>query len=395
MSTKPPLQPNKIDKEFERQVAQKTLEARPDEVTSSSTVRHVLEQSQAPAEGEPDVMEGLKSDLETVKETFALASVPREAYALGLAGTLPYMATSLSTAYLSWNLNHEWPTQSMLLNTLLFNHESAGHWLHLLEPIQVGYGAVIISFLGAIHWGLEFAEKKPNHERTRFRYGMGVLAPAMAWPTIFMPLEWALTTQFAAFSALYFADSRATVKAWAPPWYATYRFVLTAVVGTALLVSLIGRAKVGEGHTRLSHVELAERIKGKRASSEQYHNWAKEEAKERERIKKEKKREAEQKAKEEEKKEQTAAEKQSGKESGKKKDLEVKESEQKTEEKSTEKSDQKPQQEGQSDDKDSEKEASDIDRDTENNTEAAARPQQEKDMGERKSEKTDEKVNRK
>lgn len=63
MSTKPPLQQAKIDKEFEKATAQKKLEPRPDEVTVDSTVRHVIEESQAPPESQPDVMEGLKSDL--------------------------------------------------------------------------------------------------------------------------------------------------------------------------------------------------------------------------------------------------------------------------------------------------------------------------------------------
>jgi hypothetical protein len=63
LSTKPPLQPNKIDKEFEKQAAEKKLEARPDEVTSSSSVRNVLEASQAPPENDPDLMVGLKNDL--------------------------------------------------------------------------------------------------------------------------------------------------------------------------------------------------------------------------------------------------------------------------------------------------------------------------------------------
>src|SRR5271170_4805738 len=34
---------------------------------------------------------------------------------------------------------------------------TAQHLLDILQPIQVGYGAVLLSFLGAIHWGLEFA----------------------------------------------------------------------------------------------------------------------------------------------------------------------------------------------------------------------------------------------
>ena len=40
----------------------------------------------------------------------------------------------------------------------------------------------------------------------------GVIAPAVAWPTIFMPVEYALITQFTAFTFLYFADARATVS---------------------------------------------------------------------------------------------------------------------------------------------------------------------------------------
>lgn len=87
-----------------------------------------------------------------LKETLALGTVPPLSYALGLAGTIPYVATSLATVFLSWDMNTQWPSQSQFLNHFMISHENAAHYLHLLEPIQVGYGAVIISFLGAIHW---------------------------------------------------------------------------------------------------------------------------------------------------------------------------------------------------------------------------------------------------
>ncbi len=87
-----------------------------------------------------------------MKDSLALSSVPREPYALGLAGTLPYLATSISTLYLSWNLRTGYPTDSNLLNSFMVSQETAQQWLQLLEHIQLGYGAVIISFLGAIHW---------------------------------------------------------------------------------------------------------------------------------------------------------------------------------------------------------------------------------------------------
>jgi len=91
-----------------------------------------------------------------VKDTFDLSSVPREPYALGLAGTLPYFATSISTMYLSWNINTQWPTDSNFVNSFMLSNESAHQWLTTLESLQMGYGAVIISFLGAIHWVCTF-----------------------------------------------------------------------------------------------------------------------------------------------------------------------------------------------------------------------------------------------
>ena len=32
------------------------------------------------------------------------------------------------------------------------NHDTAQYLLSVIEPLQLGYGAIIISFLGAIHW---------------------------------------------------------------------------------------------------------------------------------------------------------------------------------------------------------------------------------------------------
>lgn len=74
-----------------------------------------------------------------VKQTFALDEVPREALYIGFAGVLPYMATSLSTVYLAFDINHaqDWGTG------FLFSSETAELILHVIEPIQIGYGAVV------------------------------------------------------------------------------------------------------------------------------------------------------------------------------------------------------------------------------------------------------------
>ncbi|KAI2617318.1 hypothetical protein GGS26DRAFT_576870 [Hypomontagnella submonticulosa] len=284
------------DPDEEKRIGQEKLESNPEVVTTESSVRHVYEPDSQRAE--KPIKHGVRDDLETVKETFALSSVPREPYFLGLAGTLPYLATSISTVYLAWDLNVEWPSTSSFVNNILISHDSARHLLSVIEPIQLGYGAIIISFLGAVHWGMEYAEKVPNPERTRFRYGLGVLASVIAWPTLFMPMDFALTSQFAAFVMLYFADSRATVRAWAPSWYATYRFVLTAVVGAAIVISLIGRMKVGDAKPRLTG--LNEKLHDRRGEEDYTKKWADLEEEEKEKVQKEKEA-AEKKKKEEEK----------------------------------------------------------------------------------------------
>ena len=77
-----------------------------------------------------------------IKETFALNEVPREALAVGLAGVIPYMVTSLSTVYLAFDINHaqDWGTG------FIFDSATAELLLHIIEPVQIGYGAVVRPF---------------------------------------------------------------------------------------------------------------------------------------------------------------------------------------------------------------------------------------------------------
>lgn len=62
-----------------------------------------------------------------------------------------------------------------------------------------------------------------------------------------MPIESALISQFLIFNFMYYTDSRAAKKGLAPSWYGVYRFVLTFIVGSAIVASLIGRGQIA-GH---------------------------------------------------------------------------------------------------------------------------------------------------
>ena len=73
------------------------------------------------------------------------------------------------------------------------------------------------------------------------------------------PVEYALISQFCAFTFLYFADAQAVVNGWAPHWYSTYRFVLTFIVGASIVASLIGRGQIADQINRLP--SPADRVK--------------------------------------------------------------------------------------------------------------------------------------
>ncbi|KAL8719672.1 MAG: hypothetical protein Q9225_003347 [Loekoesia sp. 1 TL-2023] len=250
---------DKVDKKHEQQVAKDELEPHPEEVGPTSSVHQVFHEKGVPEEEQDvDMLAGVYSDLKVIKDTFALNEVPREALFIGMAGVLPYLATSLSTVYLAWDINHA----ALDGQGFLLSGETAELLLHIIEPLQMGYGAVIISFLGAIHWGLEWAKFGGTHGYRR--YAIGVVAPAVAWPTLVLPVEYALIAQFSAFCFLYFADARAVVRGWAPPWYATYRFVLTFIVGASIVLSLIGRGQIADKISRLP--SPADRLKALRES---------------------------------------------------------------------------------------------------------------------------------
>lgn len=72
-----------------------------------------------------------------------MSEVPKEALYIGLAGVIPYMATSLSTVYLAYDINHA----DVHGSGLLMDPATAEILLHIIEPLQIGYGAVVSHLL--------------------------------------------------------------------------------------------------------------------------------------------------------------------------------------------------------------------------------------------------------
>jgi hypothetical protein len=100
---------------------------------------------------------------------------------------------------------------------------------HALD-VQTTYGAVLLSFLGALHWGFEFAGY--GGYKGYSRLALGAAPVLFAWPTLALAPTSALIAQWIGFTSLWYADLKATSAGWTPKWYSQYRFYLSILVGT-------------------------------------------------------------------------------------------------------------------------------------------------------------------
>ena len=122
---------------------------------------------------------------------------------------------------------------------------SIGAWLPLpLIPYPVdtliAYAAVILAFMGAIHWGAAMA--CPDGLRTRY-FIASVIPALVAWTTLLMPQAIALIVLLAGFVGLYLFDRAGSRLQEIPGWYVPMRLRLTTVVAVCLAVALISLQK--------------------------------------------------------------------------------------------------------------------------------------------------------
>jgi hypothetical protein len=123
------------------------------------------------------------------------------------AGGLPYVGASATTAYLAH--------QAGLAASGAHVSLDPGVALTILDQalsVQVTYGAVMLSFLGALHWGMEFAGFG-GHHYTR-RLALGAAPVIWGWSTLALQPTMALIVQWVGFTGMWYADSRATTAGW-------------------------------------------------------------------------------------------------------------------------------------------------------------------------------------
>jgi len=110
-------------------------------------------------------------------------------------------------------------------------------WREPAWAVLHGYAAIILSFIGAIHWGAALHEN--DARRLWQTMGWSVIPALLAWVTLMLPHRQGVALLLLGFAAQYLMDRRAVALGWLPVWYVRLRRTLTAGVAGCLALALM------------------------------------------------------------------------------------------------------------------------------------------------------------
>jgi hypothetical protein len=109
-------------------------------------------------------------------------------------------------------------------------------WRHGTIVLLTAYGAVILSFLGGIRWGIALTSRGGNGQRD---FILGVVPPLAGWVAILVPVPLAFVLLAVAFAAQGAWDSLTLTAPAAPDWFRRLRIQMTILVVAALVVAFV------------------------------------------------------------------------------------------------------------------------------------------------------------
>lgn len=99
----------------------------------------------------------------------------------------------------------------------------------------LAYGAVILSFVGALHWGFAMSLSGISTKQKTLSFVWSVVPALMAWIALLMTSKYAIAMLVAGFLTHFWQDQRLVQVANLPVWYLPLRMRLTLVACIALL----------------------------------------------------------------------------------------------------------------------------------------------------------------
>jgi len=146
-----------------------------------------------------------------------LSDIPKPALFLGLSGLIPFIASTVGVYALG-------PSEATLA-----------------LQAQIFYAVTILSFLGAVHWGIAMTDAGA------FDWGRatwGVTPALVAWLATWFTAPFALATLIVGLAAAAVYDMQAINRGLAPAWYRPLRKILStgALVCLGLTLLRVGGA---------------------------------------------------------------------------------------------------------------------------------------------------------
>lgn len=137
-------------------------------------------------------------------------ALPRTVAWLGYGGLIPFLALTPAS--------------------LLDQHHGA-----LWSDALYAYGAIILSFIGALHWGLAMSQPELSERQRSAWFAWSVVPALIAWPAILFSPPLAAPLLVFGFIAHYLQDRRLARQARLPDWYLPLRLRLTSVAVVCLV----------------------------------------------------------------------------------------------------------------------------------------------------------------
>lgn len=145
------------------------------------------------------------------------AALPRSAAWLGFGGLLPFIGLAL-TAFVDRHHGIVW------------------------ADALVAYGAVILSFVGALHWGFATALPTMPPALRRNCFVWSVVPALLAWPAVMLEPQLGAPLLMAGFLAHIWQDHRLARRVALPPWYLPLRRQLSVVACVCLALGMFSVA---------------------------------------------------------------------------------------------------------------------------------------------------------
>ena len=101
--------------------------------------------------------------------------------------------------------------------------------------LLIGYGAIIRSFVGALHWGAQLATKNPS---ARY-FGWSVVPALMGWAALMAPAMMAAMIIIIGLVICLLVDRAAIKRGLWPDYMASLRLILTIVAAASMAVIFI------------------------------------------------------------------------------------------------------------------------------------------------------------